>query len=823
MSANEAPTTGIVTTIAAKCRRCYNCVRSCPAKAIRVQSGQAYVMAERCIGCGNCIRVCAQHAKQVEPAGQLVNEMLAGNRPTVAILAPSYPAAFDHATAGQTVAAVRALGFDTVLEVGFGAEMVAREYARLLKQNRGEPLISTPCPALVSYIQKYMPDLVPHLAPVVSPMIALALAVKRKYSPGADIVFIGPCIAKKAELRDPAVAGAVDAALTFIELEELLGARGIVPATLAPSLADEPLPGFGGLFPVSGGLLKAAAIQADLMDSSILVVEGPDRCIAALNDLREGHFAARFLDALLCEGCIAGPAYSCALTPLARKERVTAHVRDLQSRARALPRAMKAVAAIPLARSFEAQPIVQAMPTETEIRDILARTNKIGPESALNCGACGYPSCRDKAIAVYQGLAEPEMCLPFLIDQLQINLERLSRSKEEIERARELAMRAEQLASMGRLSSDIAGEISNPLGNVIVFARLLWDSMPEGDLRRDDLATIIAESQHCREVLAGLRAFARQREPRLERVRLADIVQGALAELEPRTNPTEITINVDVPPDLPLLLGDAAQLSQVVLSILTNSVEAIEGPGWIAIAARATDDGRAVELRVQDTGRGIEPALVPRLFEPFVTTKGSRRGFGLGLAVAHGVVQAHAGDIRVHSRPGQGTTVIIRLPVDVSPAAPPEGVKVLVVDDDPDFLEQHRIMLAGMGFAVVTAERSDEALEVSNREIPDAFVLDLMMERTDSGARLARALRRDPRFRRAPIVLLTSVVNDMGFEFHRNPREVLEWMKADAWFDKPAPMAELANTLRRLLADPGRTQTSAESGVASAAPEPPPE
>jgi CheY-like chemotaxis protein len=136
--------------------------------------------------------------------------------------------------------------------------------------------------------------------------------------------------------------------------------------------------------------------------------------------------------------------------------------------------------------------------------------------------------------------------------------------------------------------------------------------------------------------------------------------------------------------------------------------------------------------------------------------------------------------------------------------------KLLVVDDDPDFLEQNRLMLEGLGFTVVTAETADQALEVSDREIPDAFVLDLMMERTDSGARLARALRRDPRFRRAPIIILTSVVEAMGFEFRRNPEAVLDWMKADAWFDKPAPMAELAATLRRLLTDRGQEANEPE-------------
>jgi len=133
--------------------------------------------------------------------------------------------------------------------------------------------------------------------------------------------------------------------------------------------------------------------------------------------------------------------------------------------------------------------------------------------------------------------------------------------------------------------------------------------------------------------------------------------------------------------------------------------------------------------------------------------------------------------------------------------SPFEAAKVLLVDDDPDFLEQHRLMLEGMGFAVVTAESSAAAVEVADRERPEAFVLDLMMEQADSGARLSRTLRRDPRFRRAPIVLLTSVSDEMGFEFHRNPQEVLEWMKADAWFDKPAPVGELAATLRRLLAE----------------------
>ena len=801
MPEREPPSRGVVTTIAARCRRCYHCVRSCPAKAIRVQAGQAYVMEERCIGCGNCVRVCAQNAKQPQPAGELVAALLADPAPTVAIVAPSYPAAYDDLSAGQVIAALRALGFARVYEVAFGAEMIARAYAELLREPPALPLISTPCPALVAYVQKYMPDLVPNLAPIVSPMIALARAVKQRYLPEANVVFIGPCIAKKAELNDPSVAGVVEAALTFRGLDEELQRRGIDAAALEPSAADPPLPYLGAVFPVAGGLLKTAAIQADLMDDSIVVVEGADHCISALQELRAGRFSARFLDALLCEGCIGGPAFGSDLSPLVRKERVTAHVRSLQEHAPLVSSALDEVADVDVSRGFAAVPVPLSVPTETEIRDILALTNKLGPEDELNCGACGYPTCRDKAIAVYQGLAEPEMCLPYLIDQLQINVEKLTRSKEEIEKARELAMRAQQLASMGQLAADIAHEISNPLANMLVFAQLLRDTLPDEDTRREDVATIIAEALYCREVMSGLQGFARQREPQWEHTRLASIVRSALAELDTKL-PAEVRIEEHLEDGGAPIVADPAQLAQVVVNVLTNAIEAIDGPGRIIIQSRLSEDRRAAELVIGDDGRGIDADLLPHVFQPFVTTKDSRRGAGLGLAVAHGVVHAHGGELQIESRVGRGTTVTIRVPLDLAPEAGPGRAKVLVVDDDPDCLEQQRVLLAGMGFEVLTAERSDEALEVAGREIPDAFVLDMMMERADSGARLARALRRDPRFRRAPVVMLTSVVAVTGFEFGRNPREVLDWMKADAWFDKPAPIAEMANTIRRLLAGP---------------------
>jgi nitrogen-specific signal transduction histidine kinase len=392
------------------------------------------------------------------------------------------------------------------------------------------------------------------------------------------------------------------------------------------------------------------------------------------------------------------------------------------------------------------------------------------------------------------------MCLPYLIDQLQVNLEKLSRSKEEIEKAREMALRAQQLASMGQFAADIAHELSHPLTSLVAFSQLMRDDLPGSDARREDLSNIIAEAVHCREIMGGLESFARQREPQWEQVEIGAVIEAALAEMEPLLAAGGAEVRVQVLPGLPSLLADPALLRQVLINLLTNSLESMDGPGAIEVSAELSGEGQSLSLTIRDPGRGIDPSLLPRLFQPFVTTQAARPGAGLGLAVAHGIVQTHGGEIGLESRPGHGTTVTLLLPLHLPRTSLPESAKILVVDDDPDFLEQHRLMLTGMGFQVVTADRSDEALELAGREIPDAFVLDLMMERTDSGARLARALRRDPRFRRAPIILLTSVAAEMGFEFNRNPREVLDWMKADAWFDKPAPVAELAGTLRRLLA-----------------------
>jgi two-component system, NtrC family, sensor kinase len=791
----------VVKTIAAKCRRCYHCVRHCPAKAIRVHNGQAEVLPERCIGCGRCVRVCAQQAKQIEPGCPRTLELLVAETPVVLMLAPSYPAAFPAVRAGQVVAAARELGFDQVLEVGYGAELVARQYARLsLGQGEGT-IVTTACPALVSYVRKHLPELAPRLAPIVSPMVALGRAVKSVLLPEANVVFAGPCIAKKAECRDPSVAGAVDVVLTFAELAELFAAARIDLAALRPAAADEPLPHCGSLFPVSGGLLKTAGIECDLLADEVVVVDGDVRALGALRSLAEGSLEVSLLDALLCEGgCVGGPALPGL--GVAARHLVTAHARQQAREPRPMARRLLSdLEALDMSCTYDAQPLHLPVPTEKEIRDLLARQNKNSVEDELNCGACGYATCRDKVTAVYQGLAESEMCLPFLIQQLEVNVERLTRSKEEVEKARALATRTQHLAAMGELAADVAEQVSRPLGNLAAYGELLRDSLATEDARRQDVEAIISEAQVCREVMVSLEGFARRRSPQWETVQLAQVVERALREVEPRLAGRPVNVVRQLAPDLPAFLADPAMLAQVLVRLLANSIEAIDDHGTVTVSGRVSDDHAAMEIAVADDGRGIPEDLLPRIFQPFVTTKAKGTAAGLGLAAAHGIVQSHHGEIHIDSTPGAGTTVTVRIPFEQGITAPRQAVKVLVVDDDPDMLEIHRLLLTEAGFDVVAAERSDEALELANSEIPDAFVLDLIMEKADSGARLARALRRDPRFRKAPVVMATSVVQDMGFEFVRNPKEVLEWMRADAWIDKPVDGPRLAATIERILAE----------------------
>ena len=319
----------LVTTIAEKCRVCYTCVRECPAKAIQILDGQASVIQTRCIGCGNCVTVCSQNAKQVLSAVADTEALLAGPAPVAAIVAPSYPAEFTECDTAALVAALRQLGFTYVHEVSFGADLVAAEYARLLADTK-ERWVATTCPAVVSYVRKYHPDLLDRLAGIVSPMLAIARVLHAKYAPDdVKIVFIGPCIAKKGEAAYEQFEGEVDAALTYVELRAMLATRGIAlaGAQAADDDFDPPRGSLGALFPITRGMLQAADLSEDLLSGDIVSADGRGNLVEAIADFEDGETEARLLDILCCEGCIMGAGFSCEQPVFKRRSDVSRETR----------------------------------------------------------------------------------------------------------------------------------------------------------------------------------------------------------------------------------------------------------------------------------------------------------------------------------------------------------------------------------------------------------------------------------------------------------------------------------------------------------------
>lgn len=400
----------VISTNRARCRDCYRCVRTCPVKAVRVQDGQAQIVPELCIACGSCVRACPQNAKSIRDDRALVQEAIAAGRAVVASLAPSAPAFFDVCAFAQMKEALLALGFAAAGETAYGAEMVGLEHREVVEAQRQRwPIITSSCPVVVNLIERYYADLIPHLAPTISPMIAHGRWLRRLYGEEALIVFIGPCIAKKQEMREEAVAGAVDAALTFQELAEWLQEAGV---TIAPYAEDAaPISRANArLFPVEGGLVGTAKMDTDILAGHIVTTSGLEACEDALRAIRLGELEACLVELMACEGgCINGPAMEGQESLYLARQRVIRYASRRQSEP--LPTREEWP---DLSRAYVNRQVSPPEFAEAQIQDVLRRVDKHTVEDELNCGACGYPTCREKAVATLRGMAEATMCIPYM-------------------------------------------------------------------------------------------------------------------------------------------------------------------------------------------------------------------------------------------------------------------------------------------------------------------------------------------------------------------------------------------------------------------------
>ncbi|MFP4106854.1 MAG: [Fe-Fe] hydrogenase large subunit C-terminal domain-containing protein [Phycisphaerae bacterium] len=655
----------LVTTIKERCRVCYTCVRECPAKAIRIADGQAEVITERCIGCGNCVRVCSQHAKQVYNSIATVEALLGSHKKVAACLAPSFPAEFVGVDPQAVVAMLRELGFDYVNEVAFGADLVARRYAKLLNDSGdGERYIATSCPAIVAYVEKYHPELTDQLAPIVSPMVAAARAIKREYGKDIRVVFIGPCIAKKGEAASKLLPDELSAALTFDELQRMLRIRAIDPKDVEPSDFDEPHAGIGSVFAISRGLLQAANLTEDLITGDVVAADGRTSFTEVIKEFETDECNARLLEVLCCNGCIMGAGMTAQTSAFRRRREVSRYARSrVQDET---PEQYEARMAefddLNLSRKYNPDDQRIPVPFEEEIRLIMARMGKERPEDELNCGACGYETCRDHATAIFKGLAESEMCLPHTIEQLNTTVDELAISNEQLANAQEALVQSEKLASMGQLAAGIAHEVNNPLGVVLMYAHLLLEEAPEKSSHHEDLKMIAEQADRCKKIVAGLLDFARQNKVVHQPTDLRGLVDQVVTAY-----PAPENIDVDVVSESGSAVAevDRDQILQVLANLVTNAYAAMPDGGRLDV--KVAGDDESVQVAVADTGWGIPDENMKKIFEPFFTTKQIGKGTGLGLAVTYGIVKMHRGDITVDtnadaSKGPTGTTFTVRLP-----------------------------------------------------------------------------------------------------------------------------------------------------------------
>ncbi|HPE35348.1 MAG TPA: [Fe-Fe] hydrogenase large subunit C-terminal domain-containing protein [Bacteroidales bacterium] len=652
----------LVFTVKDLCRVCYTCVRECPVKAIKIINGQAEVINERCIGCGNCTIVCSQGAKCFLKTVRDAKDILKENKKVIALVAPSFPAEFteidDHK---KFVGMIRSLGFSHVCEVAFGADMVAREYRKLHDKVKEGGSISSDCPAIVFYIEHYHPNLVGKLAPIASPMVAMARIVKTKYGEDAKLIFIGPCIAKKAESDE------VDEAITFTELRELFTEKKITAESTIPSEFDPPLAGKGTIFPVSRGLLQTAELSEDILTEDVIVASGKTNFREAIKEFENDSQNNHHLELLCCEGCIMGPGTSPGGKRYNRRSSVSNYVRqklenfDFEQ----WNKDIETFSTVNLGQEHVVIDRRLEIPDEDVINQVLVRLNKLTPQDHLNCTACGYETCREHAIAIAQGLAEVEMCLPFTIEKLHQSVMELNESNKQLASTQQALRQSEKLASMGQLSAGIAHELNNPLGVITVYSNILKEEAPEDDPIRKDLDLIAEQAERCKKIVGGLLNFARKNQVSLAETNMINFVKQGIASIIKQESVEVIFKNII---KHPMVNIDADQMMQAFTNLLKNAVEAMPEGGTITITL--SDNNQYVILEISDTGTGISKENMEHVFTPFFTTKAMGKGTGLGLPMVYGVVKMHKGKIELKSnddpRKGPtGTTFTIFIPNDL--------------------------------------------------------------------------------------------------------------------------------------------------------------
>lgn len=387
------------------CKNCYKCIRHCPVKAISFSEDQAQIVHEECILCGHCLIVCPQNAKEIRNDVANAKKLIESGAPVYVSLAPSFIANYEGHNIKAMEKALKQLGFHGAQETAVGATVVKKHYEEMVNKGTQDVIISSCCPTVNLLIQKHYPEALPYLAHVVSPMQAHCQIIKREH-PEAKTVFIGPCLSKKEEAES--YPGPVDCVLTFEELTEWLSEEGIV----LESIPDENEKSKARLFPTTGGVLRTMEVKNK--DYDLLAIDGIEKCMKAIEDILKGNISKCFIEMSACPGsCIEGPAMDKNHRSPIRNNSIVNRYAGREDFPVVMPEVKEREKNIPYIG------LNKEMPGNKAIEDVLRKMGKTRPEQELNCGSCGYNTCREKAVAVLQGKADLSMCLPFLKEKAE--------------------------------------------------------------------------------------------------------------------------------------------------------------------------------------------------------------------------------------------------------------------------------------------------------------------------------------------------------------------------------------------------------------------
>jgi two-component system NtrC family sensor kinase len=652
-----------------KCRQCYRCVRECPTNALKIDHGKVKRIWSRCILCGICYKHCQHDAVTAHTGVRRVQELLNAGEKVIVCLDPTFPAVLDKGTPGQLVTALKKLGFSEVWEAAVGGDPVTQAYHAWLEEHRDASWISSFCPSVVYYIEKFAPHLKDRLVPIVSPMLACGMTVKRLRGADTKVIFVGPCISRVWERMNRFGRHFIDYVLIYHDITDMLKAKGIEREDQEPSEFDGPGSSLGRILSVSGGMSKSVGFEQDLLNLDYVVEAGADEAMRAIKQLQEGKIRSNFLDLLFCKGCISGPITDKKISGPSRKQIV---VDFIKAQDRKGPPAgtggEDGPSPMNLRRGFAARDVSLPDPKEAEIQAVLAQLGKTYPDRNQDCGACGYGSCREKAKAVVQGLAEMEMCPHYLLERLQglySSLEKshfqLKISHEDLARAQRQLIQTEKMASLGQLAAGVAHELNNPIGTIMMFSRILQKELSDHEAWKNDITLVVQEADRAAKIVRDLLSFAKETKVRPRLVDINDVIKEALSLLVKQSLFHNIDVQTELDPALPPTFADPDLIKQVLFNIVLNGAQALDGKGTLAIVSQRIEEDRKIEIRIRDTGKGIPEEHLPKLFDPFFTTK--EKGTGLGLSMVYSIVAKHKGTVSVDSQIGHGATFIITLPV----------------------------------------------------------------------------------------------------------------------------------------------------------------